>query len=673
LGFPGGNCLGPAPCDVANFGAANPILTYDPVTPDNIVTFPLPTAIGSATAWNRARQEIEILPRPLCHIPAAGFLGGGPRFLGVYVRTEFDCNPSLPQQGCDVYNPVGAAYSAVNIGFPLSQTHIAVLRARTQCCRAAVAPTDGFLVGTCIDPDVQTCCGGLGFNAARQRCCNAALELVTGADGICPCSTNNDCPATHDCCLPRKYPEQLLLAVTNANFNQLIGQCYQPGIFACCDTGSIYDPGVHQCCPINGIQTVNEPCPCVNDVDCPLSAGNRFCCRQTVPALSTQVPFDQFQCTRFFNYPTGQGLADNHPVCPGRCMDLTYQICCNGALCAREYEKCCNTECCNLFHGTCLDSYQPSTTTYSHIPFASGIPYNQERTRCSLIENLHPIRAFWVFVLPSIIAAAALLAAGVIIIYACKTDAKWTAFEKVVFVVMLIQLLLGISILWSPIYRYAVLVIVGTLIEMVILAAVANVFVPPEVDRFLPSFALGFCAAGVVITQIVVLIGIINPITGNALIDTSANSPIYQNVTECSPQQCSFTPAASGPAGLGFGPSAGLLSCQPSVCRNVLRPRRNSVGLLNRDSGIWITVLNLYRREIECVQYYDYFQMDVRVLDRERNDNPEIHTFGFCSQGYLLAILILAALIVMVGLTLLGLIIAGFVYELLPQIAAPIF
>jgi hypothetical protein len=322
-----------------------------------------------------------------------------------------------------------------------------------------------------------------------------------------------------------------------------------------------------------------------------------------------------------------------------------------------------------------LDSYQPSTATYSSLPYFSGIPYNQERTRCSLIENLHPIRAFWVFVLPSIIAGAALLAAAIIIIYACKTDAKWTTFEKVVFITMIIQLLLAVSILWSPIYRYAVLVIVGTLIEMVILAAVANVYVPPEVDRFLPTFALGFCAAGIVIAQIVILIGIINPITGNALLDTSANSPIYQNVTECTPQQCTFAGSAIGNQGAALVPGTGrgFLTCAPVVCRNVLRPRRNSVGLLNRDSGIWITVLNLYRREIECVQYYDYFQHDIRLLDRERNDNPVIHTFGFCSQGYLLAILILAALIVMVGLTLLGMIIAGFVYELLPQIAAPIF
>jgi hypothetical protein len=304
-------------------------------------------------------------------------------------------------------------------------------------------------------------------------------------------------------------------------------------------------------------------------------------------------------------------------------------------------------------------------------PFlGSAIPVNTELTRCSIIENLHPIRAFWVFVLPSILAGAALLAAAIIIVYACKTDAKWTAFEKVVFVIMIIQLLLGVSILWSPIYRYAVLVIIGSLIEMVILAAVANVYLPPEVDRFLPSFALGFCAVGVIITQIVILIGVINPITGNALLDTSANSPIYQNITECQPEKCQ---TITTPSLIGGGPGETYITCQPRVCKSVRRPSKNSVGLLNRDSGIWITVLNLYRREIECVQYYDYFQHDVRVLDLQRSDNPEVHTFGFCSQGYLLAILILAALIVMVGLVLLGFAIAGFVYELLPQIAAPIF
>jgi hypothetical protein len=355
-------------------------------------------------------------------------------------------------------------------------------------------------------------------------------------------------------------------------------------------------------------------------------------------------------------------------------MDLRYQICCNGGICQKEYEKCCNNECCNLFHGTCLDSFTPPVVIWSATRVASGFRFNVETTRCSLIENLHPIRAFWVFVLPSILAAAALLAAGIIIVYACKTDAKWTTFEKVVFGIMLIQLLLGISILWSPIYRYAVLVIVGSLIELAVLAAVANVFTPPEIDRFLPSFALGFCAIGVIVTQIVILVGIINPITGNALLDTSANSPIYSNITECAPQQCSIETAgiAANPPFPGAAPSS-FLSCRPQVCRTVLRPRKNSVGLLNRDSGIWITVLNLYRREIECIQYYDYFQHDIRVLDLVRNDNPEVHTFGFCSQGYLLAILILAALIVMVGLTLLGFAIAGFVYELLPQIAAPIF
>jgi len=461
----------------------------------------------------------------------------------------------------------------------------------------------------------------------------------------------------------------------------LVGQCFNTDSHLCCDTGARFDPGTHQCCPINGLQTVDEPCPCSSHEHCPQAVGLRFCCTQTVPDIATSVPANQFRCTTFFNFPTGQATAENQPFCAGRCMDLTYQICCNGVICSREYEKCCNNECCNLFHGTCLDSYQPSTTFFSGVPVFTGIPYNQERTRCSLIENLHPIRAFWVFVLPSILAAAALIAAAIIIIYACKTDAKWTTFEKVVFITMIIQLLLGVSILWSPIYRYAILVIVGSLIEMVVLAAVANVYLPPEVDRFLPSFTLGFCAAAVVITQIVVLIGIINPITGNALLDTSANTPIFQNVTECSPQQCTFQSAsqinpvfaAPGQVNPLPGLNPGLLVCEPSVCRPVLRPRRNSVGLPNRDSGIWITVLNLYRREVECVQYYDYFQHDNRLLDFERNDNPVIHTFGFCSQGYLLAILILAALIVMVGLVLLGMLIAGFVYELLPQIAAPIF
>jgi hypothetical protein len=373
-----------------------------------------------------------------------------------------------------------------------------------------------------------------------------------------------------------------------------------------------------------------------------------------------------FRCYKYFNYPTGTGSFQAQP-CFGSCIDLRYQTCCNGATCAREYEKCCNNECCNLFTATCLDA---NAQRFGSIFNDAGPAVRTVISRCSVVENLHPIRAFWTFVLPSIIAAAALIAAAIIIIYACKTDAKWNGFEKLVFIIMIIQLLLALPVLWSPIYRYAVLIIVGSLIEMAIMAAVSNVYVPPEIDRFLPSFTLGFAVAAVIVTQIVVLVGIINPITGNALLDTSANTLIFENITECAEPRCTtnvVNPALADPARDHF------LSCEAPVCRNVLRPRRNSVGLPNRDSGIWITVLNLYRREVECVQYYDYFQVDPRLRDEARLDNPAIHTFGFCSPGYLLAILILGALLIMVGLVLLGFMIAGAIYELLPQIAAPIF
>jgi len=439
------------------------------------------------------------------------------------------------------------------------------------------------------------------------------------------------------------------------------GECYNTAFERCCNTGNRYDPGSQQCCPINGLQTLDIPCPCNGHADCShIFTGAGFCCSQTAPSVPAALSL--FRCDTYFNYPTGRGSFHVQP-CSGSCIDLRYQTCCNGARCAREYEKCCNNECCNLFTATCLDANAQRFSSYFVI---AGPGPRTQVSRCSVVENLHPIRAFWTFVLPSIIAAAALVAAAIIIVYANKTDAKWTPFEKVVFILMIVQLMLALPVLWSPIYRYAVLIIVGSLIEMAIMAAVSNVYVPPEIDRFLPSFTLGFATAAVIITQVVVLVGIINPVTGNALLDTSATSLIYENITECAEPRCT---RAIDARAIAEAP----IFCDPPVCRNVLRPRKNSVGLPNRDSGIWITTLNLYRREVECVQYYDYFQLDPRLLDVERVDNPALHTFGFCSPGYLLAILILGALLIMVGLVLLGFMIAGAIYELLPQIAAPIF
>jgi len=54
-----------------------------------------------------------------------------------------------------------------------------------------------------------------------------------------------------------------------------------------------------------------------------------------------------------------------------------------------------------------------------------------------------------------------------------------------------------------------------------------------------------------------------------------------------------------------------------------------------------------------CSRYYDYFELDVRLLDVDRQANHDERFFGYCSRGWTVFLAVCAGIVIMLGLLLL--------------------
>jgi hypothetical protein len=604
----------------------------------NQLTFTLGTAspIVGSLYWDDISLEIEDRPRLLCFTtvwdpvtyPIATNTQGSP----YWVYTGFKIGVV---RNCD-----GACGDVQISGLSglLTPLQLELRRQRTVCCKRDTILTGAKInAGQCINPNVQTCCGASQVELAQEKCCNPTWEVVSQIDNLCPCSQQTDCPAGERCCVPNKYPQlsatagQLdLYTFTNPDGTTIgqnptnwlangvwpfyRGQCYRPTQYHCCDTGAVFDPGSQQCCRINGIQSINVPCPCLADSDCvtqhfpPESRTYNFtCCAQTA-VTPIESSAGTLGCNIYANYPSGQG-APEIQRCSGVCIDPRFQFCCNGEVCMARYERCCNSTCCNIWTSTCFYALRPGAkgSRNNWFNWAQGQFATVEEIyeQCSSSEHLTTTKSFWIFVLPAMLLLASHLGLALVLVFAAKATPR--TFSKLEIMMMLLALAisyLAMPLYFAPVWKYGIWIIFAQLV--VFLTATARI-------HWLNVLCL--------VVQFITLVYVFDPFHGNAYL-TLSNYRIWGN------------PNAAGDDVM----SSGLLhSITKSWHTNVLT-----------DTQQW------------CTNFYDYFLLDPTLRDVERYDNSAISTFGYCSRGWSTALMIfsfflMTGLLIQIILVLLGL------------------
>lgn len=558
---------------VRQCSTANVVLPVAATVTDSTVVFTFPDT------WRADALELESVPRSLCIQTS---LNTNPYvYTGFKIGVVYHCNPAN-NLACPPPLPVtNPAFSPVVTDFAMMSLQAGLQRlARTTCCVSNLG-VKWTNVGQCIlsrtNPiGPQQCCGGSAIAVATDKCCDATTENVRFHYQPCPCSISLSCPTGQSCCMQTKYTE--LIQATD------FGECYVPITERCCNTGKRYDPGRDQCCSINGIQSLNIPCPCSTDTDClggqPEQRTSLRCCIK----VNTSLPYETNQCSAYANFPIGTAPYQTQR-CPGTCFDTSYQICCNGVQCIKSYEKCCNSTCCNRFTGTC-DRALREGSQGSPSNWVDFMVYYEV---CTEVEQMSPHRALWLFVYPCLWLLTTLLSTGLVLVFAYKAASRsFAAIEHAMMVFAVSIILLSIIFFFCPAYKYAFVIIFVQLFT--ILTAAARI---KELNIL--------C----VFLQVVLIIYLFDPFHGNQY----------------------FTLASSR---LNNG-----------------QPDRETAGIIHIIGKMWRSNA-LVASEHFCPEYYLGHGLHDEILrDTDRFDNPNIKHFAYCSRAYIALLLYFGSMVMM--------------------------
>jgi hypothetical protein len=526
---------------------------------------------------------------------------------------------------------------------------------RLTCCGASQAGVPGPFnlaatttrFGACIDVEIASCCGRRAYNPTAERCCSRPFSTIRTQDQPCPCTigtavfeeqyycqhqgsttlgtvddnaglTQGATAVNFGCCatkLADRFPELYSTVINGITFvREQRSFCYDTtgpsDGFQCCNDGNVFDAGSQQCCMVTGVQSLNLPCPCGVNGDCPTDS---LCCFQLFPP---GLPRGQgaSQCSAYANFPridNGAGVADVGDAivtlagipqlqrCPGTCYNAQYQMCCNGAVCESGFTRCCNDTCCNKFSETCQLSQRSPLTSLSNSRDV-GVYFEM----CSRIELLSGRKAFFVFVLPAwLLLATAISLALVTVLARRATEHIFELTERAIVILAVFTVLLGCPFFFSPFYKNGIVIVLVGLVS--ILVSVAR---KRKASLFL------------VILLVLAIFYVINPFDGN----------IYLSITSAVPVN-------------GARPESSLLEAAQ----------------------------NLWRTAENCVDFYDFFLYDPAHRD-QRLHNPEDFTFGYCGRGYITALIIFAIALYVVLLLLLLLAVFSLVKKLGIKAVEPI-
>jgi hypothetical protein len=525
--------------------------------------------------------------------------------------------------------------------------------ARTVCCGDSDAAVPGPFgldtsaprFGICIDTAQAQCCGRRAYQPTTEKCCSRPYSRIRTPEQPCPCEiggtsdfdpqlfcdymgpNNLNLPddhagliqgsstPTYECCSQSRFTEITAVtlgsnAVTYTRFQRSF--CYDTAGptdgFQCCNDGNVYDVGSQQCCRVTGVQSLNTPCPCGSNADCPSES---LCCFQVFPP---GLPRGQgaAQCSPYANFPRiDNGDRDQGDVfltlpasagtqrCAGTCYSQQYQMCCNGAVCESGFTRCCNDTCCNKFSETCQLSQRSPMSSLSNSRDL-GVYFEM----CSRIELLSGRKAFFVFVLPAWLLLATAISLAVVTVLARRaTEHIFELTERAIVFLAVITVMLGCPFFFSPFYKNGIVIVLVGLV--CILVAVAR---KRKASLFL------------VILLVAAILYVINPFDGNIYLSITSAVPVYGAKAESS--------------------------------------------LLEAAQNLWRTSEN-------CVDFYDFFLYDPMHRD-QRVHNPENFTFGYCSRGYITALIIFAIALYVVLLLLLLLAVFSLVKKLGIKAVEPI-
>jgi hypothetical protein len=269
--------------------------------------------------------------------------------------------------------------------------------------------------------------------------------------------------------------------------------------------------------------------------------------------------------------------------CRGFCIDVNYQICCNGVACIREFERCCNNTCCNTFVGTCAPGYRAGSIGNRWNSREYNIVYEQ----CSTIEVTTSINVFWIYILPTALLLSTLLGFAIALAFAnIAARGRLSLLEKMMIFFATFALLCSCLLFFAPVYKYGILVVIVALLA--IITAAARV-------RWLNVLFI--------IAVILLLWYVIDPLDGNDFWGVG-----YRRLNSGKPD-----PLAS--------------------------------GMWHTTGSIWHNVSQVNDATNWCVNFYNYFRYDPALRDGQRLHNPVVTTFGYCSRGWVFALLIMEGFI----------------------------
>lgn len=465
-------------------------------------------------------------------------------------------------------------------------------------------------------------------------------------------------------------------------------------------------------------------------------------------------------------------------TCRGKCIDSRYQMCCQGQVCAVEYQSCCNSTCCNRFSETCvtrrkslaaneapgsfssstvgssaaealaalglgsvsgfLSDYDPQIQTTAFLNVFTGDSNAnsvfEQYDVCTEVEALDVLKAFYVFVLPTLMLIFSFAGFAITIVYANRiTGRNFKSIERVLVLIGTALVLLAMPLYFSPQYKYgAIATLLGLLtifvassrirtahgiLVLVYLFAVLY-FVDPfagnqilslNSERFFNEYNVGFVQnvdRGVFPIGALATNSFRNNKHGSGLMASlTANFPtewqfslatgVSGTATSCADgfeffrlprvYTAPVDPARPVRQGSVFDPASGSTTSAwrasvSSGLENWLWPAVPDTFLTTKTFGNGaIGNTNFVPEPPQvidestpglCVQkrctefYLGFFQRDTkRAYDFTRVDNMHETRFGFCSRGWITALLVFGGLIVL--LVLLGLVAS--VFALLPQ------
>jgi len=195
---------------------------------------------------------------------------------------------------------------------------------------------------------------------------------------------------------------------------------------------------------------------------------------------------------------------------------------------------------------------------------------------------------FWIYILPTALLLATLLGFAIALAFAnIAARGRLSLLEKMIIFFAVFALLCACLLFFAPVYKYGILVVLVSLLA--IITAAARV-------RWLNIF---FIAA-----VLLVLYYIIDPFDGNDYWNVG-----YRRIHETG------------------------------------KPHPFGSGMWHTTRSIWHNITQVNDAANWCVDFYDYFRYDPALRDGERLHNPVVTTFGYCSRGWVFALLVMEGFI----------------------------